>query len=97
MKIQTTSGFVCEIDENKVRDWRFVKNLAKCEDMNTMPICLAFCVPFILGEDGENALMEHIKEDSGLIATDKVLTEFREILDKIKENNEIKKSSSSQA
>ena len=56
-----------------------------------------FCVPFILGEDGENALMEHIKEDSGLIATDKVLTEFREILDKIKENNEIKKSSSSQA
>lgn len=97
MKIQTTSGFVCEIDENKVRDWRFVKNLAKCEDVKTMPIGLAFCVPFILGEDGENALMEHIQEDSGLIATDKILTEFREILDKIKENTEIKKSSSSQA
>ena len=94
MKIKTKSGFVCDVDETKVKDWRFAKNLAKCDAEPTMVQGMTFVVPFLLGEDGENALMEHVKEKDGTIPTPKMIAEFKEILDLI--GAEAKKSESSQ-
>lgn len=95
VKVQTKSGFVCKVDENKVKDWRFVKALAKCDASETMVQGLSFVVPFLLGVDGEDALMEHIKDENDLYPTDKIMTEMREILEQTKIKIEAKKSSSS--
>ena len=47
MKIQTKSGFVCEVDEAKVTDWRFCKALAKCDsgDESAMIQGVTYVVP----------------------------------------------------
>lgn len=94
MKIQTKSGFVCNIDEKKVKDWRFAKALAKCDVEATAIQGMSMAVTFLLGDSGEAALMEHVKEKSGTIPTEKVISEFKEILDLA--GAEIKKSQSSQ-
>ena len=93
MKIQTKSGFVCNVDENKAKDWRFAKNLAKLDDTSTILQGMAFVVPFLLGDDGEKALMEHVKDKKGIYPTDRILSEFREIMDLL--GAEAKKSESS--
>lgn len=95
-KIQTKSGFVWNVDEKKVGDWRFAKQLAKCEGNNEAEkiIGLTYVVPFLLGDDGETALSEHVKKKNGAIMTSDILAEFREILVLLGE--EAKKSKSSQ-
>lgn len=92
-RIQTKSGFVCNVDENRARDWRFAKNLAKLDDTSTILQGMAFVVPFLLGEDGEKALMKHVQDKKGIYPTDKILAEFREIMDLL--GAETKKSGSS--
>lgn len=93
MKIKTKSGFVCDVDENRGKDWRFTKALAKMENDETALVGVSFCVPFLLGEDGEKKLMEHVKEEDGSIPSDKMISEFREILVLLGEK--VKKSASS--
>lgn len=94
--IQTKSGFVWNVDEKKVGDWRFAKCLAKCEGDNEAErvMGLTFVVPFLLGDDGEAALAEHVKKKNGAIMTADILSEFREIL--VLLGDEAKKSKSSQ-
>ena len=94
-KIKTKSGFVIEVDESKGKDWRFTRALAKWENDETVLQGMTFCLPFLLGEDGEKALMEHVKEKDGSIPAEKMINEFREILDKL--GDAVKKSASSQA
>lgn len=94
-KVKTKSGFVIDVNENKAKDWRFTRALAKWQHDETAFIGLADCLPFLLGEDGENALMEHVKEKDGSIPAEKMISEFKEILEKLGE--EVKKSTSSQA
>lgn len=94
MKVKTKSGFVIEVDENKAKDWRFAKNLAKWDNEETVLQGTAFCVPFLLGEDGEKALMDHVMEKDGSIPSERIISEFRDILDQVGQN--VKKSSSSQ-
>lgn len=94
VKIKTKSGFVVEIDEKRGADWRFTKALAQWENDETVLQGLSFCLPFLLGDDGEKALMEHVKEDDGSIPAEKMINEFREILTLLGEK--VKKSASSQ-
>ena len=97
MKIKTKSGFVCEIDENRADDWDFCDYLLMCDSQATMVQGIKKAVPFLLGEKNENALKEHVKEKDGRVPASKIIAEFQEILDLIKQKNETKKSSSSQA
>ena len=94
MKVKTKSGFVIEVDENKAKDWRFAKALAKWDNEATVIQGIASCVPFLLGEDGEKALMDHVKEKDGSIPSEKIISEFKEILEQVGQN--VKKSLSSQ-
>ena len=94
MKVQTKSGFVCDVDTNKAKDWRFVKALAMFDDHQTVINGMAIAIPFLLGEKGEKALMEHVKTKDGIYPSDKMLIEFREIMDLV--GSEAKKSQSSQ-
>ena len=96
MKIKTKSGFTCEVNEEKVKDWRFCKSLAKCDsgDESAMLQGITFVVPFLLGEDGEEALLKHITNKEGLAPTEKIIEEFKDIMNQLGEAS--KKSQSSQ-
>ncbi len=97
MDVKTKSGFECKVNERKLKDWRFAKALAKCDSGDESKVLegLTFVVPFLLGEDGESALMEHISDDEGIVSTEAIISEVREIISLVGE--EIKKSQSSQA
>ena len=95
MKITTKSGFVCKFNENKAKDWRFCEAVAKWDSNDGSKVIegITFAVPFLLGEEGKNALIEHVTDEEGIASSEKVMEEFREILDLL--NAETKKSSSS--
>lgn len=98
MKIKTKSGFECNINERRLKDWRYIKAAAKMnkavkeQNEGEMVTELAFSVPFLLGEDGEAALMAHI-EDDGVVDSERLVAEYIEITQIAEEK--IKKSQSS--
>lgn len=97
MDVKTKSGFKCKVKENKLKDWRFAKALAKCDSGDESKVLegLTFVVPFLLGEEGEAALISHVEDVDGIASTEDVIKEVKEIIALV--SNEIKKSQSSQA
>lgn len=95
MKIKTKSGFVCNINENKVKDWRYVKALALWNGRSEIDRMAGMerAISFLLGDD-EERLMEHITDKDGNIPAESLINEFREIQELMGE--ELKKSQSSQ-
>ena len=55
MKIKTKSGFVCDVNPDLAKDWRFCKGLAKLDSGDESQVIqgITFLVPFLLGDDGE--------------------------------------------
>lgn len=95
MKIKTKSGFVIDIDVKRAKDWRFTKLLSKWSKDENGFEAMTDAITFLLGEDGENALMEHVKDDDGMIPAEKIISEFKEIMTLMGEK--VKKSGHSQA
>ena len=97
MKIQTKSGFVCEVNEKIVADWDFLDVLCDSEsDDDTVKIRASRdAVKMLLGKDGAAALADHVKGKDGIKNSAKVFEEFREIMTLLGE--ETKKSQSSQS
>ena len=95
MKIKTKSGFVCDINENKVKDWRYVEALAQWNSKSEVEAMTGMntCISFLLGEDKER-LKAHVTDKDGNIPAEALIDEFREIQELMTE--EIKKSKSSQ-
>jgi hypothetical protein len=85
MKIKTKSGFSCNLNEKKAKDWRFCRALVKCEskDESTLLEGITFVVPFLLGEDGEAKLIKHLEDKDGVASVELVMSEFKEILKQI--------------
>ena len=96
MKVQTKSGFVWNVDPDRARDWRFCKYLALCDSDNGTEVLkgVTFCVPQLLGDDGEAALVKHVTNSKGIAPSDLIIKEFKEIIVLLGE--ESKKSQSSQ-
>lgn len=97
MKIQTKSGFVCEVNENLVADWDFLDLLCDSESDNESTRIRASrdAVKFLLGKDGAAALADHVKDEKGVKSSARVFEEFKEIMTLLGENS--KKSESSQS
>ena len=96
MKIKTKSGFACNINERKCKDWRFIKLLAKCDspDESSQLEGTTKAVNFLFGDEGEEALMNHVTDEEGLVDSAKLIAEFKEVLQLA--GAELKKSQSSQ-
>lgn len=96
MKITTKSGFKCSVNENKLKDWRFVTSTAKLsktkDDMTAVDI-LNDQLNFLLGEDQVKELIDHLSKDDGIVKTQSVAEEYRDICAFCSE--QLKKSSSS--
>ena len=97
MKVKTKSGFECEVNEHKFEDWRYVEAAVKINGTNPKEILegIVFVVPFVLGEEGKEALMNHLADSNGIVSSANVLAEFREIESLV--GKKIKKSKPSQA
>lgn len=95
VKVTTKSGFTCEVNENSLRDWRFIHAL---RDMNHEDALVKMqgvfnMILLVLGEDGEKRLSEHVKDDSGFIDSLKMASEVNEIVTRLKETSiEVKNS-----
>ena len=95
MKIKTKSGFECNVNERRLKDWRYVKAAAKLSSNNESEIveALTFAVPFLLGEDGEAELMKHVEDEEGVVDSEKMVAEYIEVTQIAGEK--VKKSQSS--
>lgn len=87
VKIQTMSGFVCNVDERKARTWDFLEALAACEaeDESTQLRGMAKIVPYLLGKEDFDRLKAHTEKD-GLSDVTTIMEEFKEILTQIGES-----------
>ena len=96
MKVKTKSGFTCNVDENKIKDWRYVKaaaNAAKGDEADAITN-LVFMINFLLGDKDEERLIAHVTKD-GIADSMLIQKEFEEITKLM--GDELKKSTSSQA
>lgn len=93
MKITTKSGFKCEVDTNKLSDYRFVKLIRRVasNDESEQFAATVDLIPFLLGEKGEERLMDHIADANGYVSTERMMEEGEEIFSLLQsENNEVK-------
>ena len=73
---KTTSGFEFEISKDVVNDYELVENLAELEDN---PLILAKVIKQILGADQTEKLKNHVRNENGIVPTDKMTQEIIEI------------------
>lgn len=96
MEIHTMSGFVCKVNEKRAKDWRYVKALAEWDsgDESRALKGVTAAIPLLLGKEGERELMNHVADENGLIDSETMIAEFKEIV--LLMGEEVKKSQSSQ-
>ena len=82
IKGTTKSGFKFQIDETKLNDYRFMKDLSKMEEN---PLRFPAVLEKILGSDQEEALLNHLEDADGRVDTEKVAEEVADILSSGKE------------
>lgn len=94
MKVTTTTGFKCEVDERVLDDYRLVDSMRKLNSSDEMTMIegLTTIVDLILGKEKER-LFEHIMSYSdGFVNKNAMDSETREIVQALK----LKNSGSSQ-
>lgn len=95
MKIITKSGFKCSVNDNIIKDWRFItltSQIAKASDEISVIDNVNKALVFILGEKDTQKLIEHVAKTDGIADVKKVIGEYSEILTMLKD--QVKKSQS---
>lgn len=81
MNITTKSGFKCKVDPERLRSWDFIKSLVKTEKGGADSVIgITEAVTLLLGEEGEQALCNHLKGDKNYADSADVIAEFKEIM-----------------
>lgn len=96
MEIKTKSGFKCKVNENRVKDWRYIRTstrIAKSNDEMEIINGIDYLMSFVL-EDEYEKLMEHIAKREGIVDSETLIATYREITNLLSE--QLKKSNSSQ-
>ena len=76
IKGKTKSGFEYEISKDVVNDYELVENLAELEEN---PLLLGKIVNQILGKEQTARLKDHVRNEKGIVPTDKMTQEIIEI------------------
>ena len=76
IKGKTESGFKFEISKDVINDYELVENLAQLDDN---PLILTTIVKQILGKDQANKLKDHVRNEDGIVQTDKMTKEITNI------------------
>ncbi len=94
-----SNGFQLEIDETKVKTYKFAKlvGMGVSKNVNERLYATASILTYLLGEKGEEALLEYIEKQTGKEPTGQEVASLTiEIINLMKtEDEEIKKSSPS--
>ena len=95
-----SNGFEIEVDETIVKTYKFSKMIGKAcsKDVNERLYANACILEYLLGEEGEEALLDYVRKDTGHEPTESEMTALSlEIINLMKaEDEEIKKSVSSE-
>lgn len=91
-----SNGFNFSLEERKLKTYRFTEILGRCAsaDANERLDANRRVLPYLIGEDGKEALLEYIEKQTGEEALEKDVTALTiEIINAAKaEDEEIKKS-----
>lgn len=89
MKIKTSGGFECEVNEEALGDWELVEKLIKVDkgDVSDLPDVMRD----LLGDDGYEAAKNFVRTESGRVPTVKITELFFEILASVRDTSEDKK------
>ncbi len=82
MNIQTKSGFECQVRPETLSDFRFLRQLRdmKGSDPTQNIVGMVDMAEMVLGEDGVERLLEHVKTEEGFAPAEKVAAEVGEII-----------------
>lgn len=72
---KTSSGFVYEIAENRLKNYELLELIAEVDDN---PLLMTKVVKLLLGDDAER-LKDHVRDEDGLVAIDLMEKEITEI------------------
>lgn len=78
----TSSGFEYEISKGRLENYELVEALSEVDDN---PLMLPKTVNLLLGKQQADRLKEHLRDEEGLVSTDKLANEIMEIFQKEKE------------
>lgn len=81
---KTKSGFKFEIDENQLKNYEFVELVAEVDENEML---LPKLLKMLLGDQVED-LKNHIRDESGIVPIEKMVTEIKDIF----ENAQVKNS-----
>ena len=73
IKGKTSSGFEFEISEDIINDYELVENLG---ELDSNPLILGEIVRQILGKEQTAKLKDHIRNENGIVPTDKMTQEI---------------------
>jgi len=76
IKGKTSSGFEFTISKDVKNDYELIENLGELEDS---PLILGKIVNQILGKEQTVKLKDHIRNENGIVPTDKMTQEIIEI------------------
>lgn len=94
-----SNGYEVNVDESKLGTYKFAKMIGKSvsSDVKERLYANAMILEFLLGEKGEEALLDYVEKKTGHEPTEKEMSELTiEIIELMKEeDSSVKKSSSS--
>lgn len=82
IKGKTKSGFEYELSKARIENYELIESLNEVEEN---PLTLPKTVNLLLGKDQSDKLKEHLRDDEGLISTEKLSNEIMEIFQNQKE------------
>ena len=88
---KTASGFEYKIPRYMVKDFKLGADIRKYQ--RTQDTMIIFdIIERLLGEEQEDALCDHVADDTGYVDAELVATEVTEIFNAISENPDVKNS-----
>ena len=76
IKGKTTSGFEYEISKARLENYELIEVLSEVDEN---PLLLPKTVNLLLGEEQADKLKDHLRDDEGLVSTEKLTNEIMEI------------------
>lgn len=80
IKGKTSSGFEFEVSKDVMNDYELLENLGEFDDN---PAIIGKVVKQVLGKEQANRLKNHVRNENGLVPTDKMSEEINEIFAKV--------------
>lgn len=83
LKIETSSGFIYEIHEEALENYELVDAIGELEDN---PLAISRVTNLLLGREQKMKMFDYLRNEEGIVPTQKVTDEIQEIFKHLGEN-----------